>query len=85
MTWEFELYYGGPVDPAREELLCAVVRDGGGKLNYRDHIVHDEGKYTLELTFEFDTLGQAEEVMVELRKYGEHIEGPYYRGEPSQP
>jgi hypothetical protein len=71
----FEVYYGTPEDPQREQSLAERVSHLGGRLDYRE--VPIEGlPGGVCLTFEFDNIDRARAVAEALRAQGEHVEGP---------
>ena len=73
----FEVYYGGPRDPARETQLTAQVVALGGRFDYWE----ESGKSGVCLTYEFDNWPQAECAATILRKQKEHVEGPQEYGD----
>jgi hypothetical protein len=76
MTWLFEVSYGPPSDPAREERIASVAARYGGRLVFRDDPEVD-GSPNFHLTYWFETRASAECAADELRASGERVEEPY--------
>ena len=79
MTWMFELYYLARTDPAREVRIPCAAGAHGGRLDHRE-APETTGSHSVCLTYEFDTLSDAEAAAQQLRSFGEYIEGPYQYG-----
>jgi len=79
VTWMFDLYYLAPTDPAREVRITHAAGGHGGRLDYRE-APETTGSHNVCLTYEFDTLSDAEAAAQQLRSFGEYIEGPYQYG-----
>ena len=71
----FEVYYLPPTDSARESRLLNVVIRHNGRLDCNESPEVD-GNHNVRLTYEFDSLNDAEAAAVELRSLGEYLEGP---------
>jgi len=78
-TWMFEVYYLLPANAEHEAMLEAKVVEFDGRLEYREENV-SSSRNNVCLTFEFDTLEQAQSAADELRKRA-YIEGPYPYGD----
>ena len=73
MSFMFEVYYKPPPNPKTEAALGEAVVKLGGRLSYREE---PDGMGSICLTYEFDSLDQAEAASEALRKQGAHVEGP---------
>lgn len=71
----FEVYYLAPTEPSREARIMEVVAARHGRLDYKEAPELD-GNHNVCLTYEFDSLRDAETAMRELRSQGERVEGP---------
>jgi hypothetical protein len=74
-TWMFGVYYLHPANTGHEAMLKANVVEFGGRLDYREENVNCL-RNNVYLTFEFDTLEQAQSAADELREHA-YVEGLY--------
>jgi hypothetical protein len=79
MSFMFEVYYRPPENPTQEATLTERIQILGGRLDYREES-RSEGGHTICLTYEFDDYSKATEAADELRRLGEHVEGPMSYG-----
>ena len=75
LTWMFEVYYLPPTDPSREARIAEIVTACNGRLDYKEAPELD-GNHNVCLTYEFESLPDAEKAMTELQAKGEYVEGP---------
>ena len=73
MSVMFEVYYPPPTDPRREAEWRAVAERHGGRLDFRED---DTARTGICLSYEFDDWAAAESAAADLRRHGEHVEGP---------
>ena len=74
----FEVYYPPPADDAREFRLRERIAQLGGAHTFREDATELSG---VCLTFEFATRSAAESAADDLRRSGEHVEGPFDYGD----
>jgi hypothetical protein len=74
MSYMIEVFCLEPQDAAREAQFTAIAQTAGGRLDFRE--VRRSHGTALCLTYDFETLTQAESVAEELRQGGVHVEGP---------
>jgi hypothetical protein len=79
VSFMFEVYYRPPASSTREAILTERVRDLGGRLDFREEPRPEEAG-AICLTFEFDDYSAANKAADELRRLGEHVEGPVSYG-----
>jgi hypothetical protein len=79
MSYMFEVYYKAPPNARREAALTDRVLSLGGCLSYREE-TDETGAANVCLTYEFDSLEQAEMAATFLREQGEYVEGPVEYG-----
>ncbi len=79
MPYMFEVYYKAPLDAHKEAALTDRVSSLGGYLSYREN-PNENGIGSVCLTYEFDSLEQAEAAAETLRELGEYVEGPVEYG-----
>ncbi len=77
MSYAFDLLYKPPRDQTREHNILESVQSHRGSLDYIEEIIIENTASSICITYEFDDLNDAEQCATELRKSGEHIEGPY--------
>lgn len=75
MSYMFEVYYRPPANPTREANLTERVQSLGGWLDCREEAC-TEASQTICLTYEFNDHPTASRAADELRRLGEHVEGP---------
>jgi hypothetical protein len=75
MSFMIELYYKAPADADKEIDLVTRVKKLGGRLDFREEPEPDASR-SVCLTFEFNSLSQAKAAAEQLRRDGEHVEGP---------
>ena len=75
MPFMFEVYYRPPASTVREASLTERVQNLGGRLDYRED-ARPDGSGAICLTYEFDDYSAANNAADELRRLGEHVEGP---------
>ena len=74
MSFMFEVYCRGDLDPSEEEQISREASLFGGRLDFRETSGVDS--HGLCLTFEFSDLESAEKAASCLRLQGRHVEGP---------
>lgn len=79
MSYMFEVYYKAPVDKKREAAIGTAVAAFGGHLDYREEPKGQRNRVCL--TYEFTALKRAESAAAELKRLGEHVEGPNSYGD----
>lgn len=77
-THMFEVYYTAPINFAKEAHITDRVATFGGRLDYREE--PDAHQKAFILTYEFDTIEQAQSSANDLRQHGEHVKGPFPYG-----
>jgi hypothetical protein len=80
MSVMFEVYCRAPADAEKEAMITERVRALGGHLDYREES-NGKGRDSVVLTFDFDDGNLAAKAAEDIRKQGEHVEGPYTYGE----
>jgi hypothetical protein len=74
MSYMIEVYSPEPQDCTREAQFTAAAEAAGGRLDCREEpSLH---RTSVCLTYDFETLTQAESVAVQLRRIGVHVEEP---------
>jgi len=78
-TYMFEVYYAAPANSHKEALITACVAGLGGRFDYREE--PDAVQKAFILTYEFDTVDQAQAAVDDLRRQGESVKGPFLNGD----
>ncbi len=74
MSYIIEVFYRGPVDSRREELISSEALRFGGQLDFRESSgTNSKG---LCLTFEFNDNKSDERAAEGIRELGKHVAGP---------
>jgi len=81
MSIMLEILYHAPPDLEREARIAGTLGEFGGHLTYREEPPTDSLAQTVCLTYEFAERLSAETVANQLRKLGEHVEGPMDYGD----
>ena len=78
MTHAIEIYLPQATSADRVKQITELVESSGGRLDFRESTgLNHEATC---LTFEFDTLPEAEVAAAAIRDLGEHTEGPFAYG-----
>ncbi len=75
--WAFDVRYGRPRNPEREQRVAAEAAKHGGALQYVDETQVSGDVNTVCLTFEFADKASAKQAAKIIAASGEHVEGPY--------
>lgn len=74
MSYMIEVYIPEPQDLTREAQFTATAEAAGGRLDCREEpLLH---RTSVCLTYDFESLTQAESVAEQLRCISVHVEGP---------
>ncbi len=81
MSFMLEVLYGGPTNQEKEVQIARVLAEFGGHMTYKEEPSPESLIQTVCLTYEFDNSDAADAAAYQLRKLGDHVEGPMDYGD----